>query len=98
VGESTVKMEIKDDRLHFTLTDGLGNSLLVEATYTVKDGVMESIVKKVEHKGIEGGPSEGDKLTFRVKVDKDRMTVSDLKSVGHEEAKQFVEGEYKKGK
>lgn len=58
--------------------------------------MLAGVIKKVERKGIEGGPGEGDKFGFRVKIDKDKMIVSDLTGTDSDEARQLVQGEYKK--
>jgi hypothetical protein len=98
LGENSIKFDIKADNLAVTLTDGSKNTLQIDCSYTIKDGVLSLTVKKVERKGIDGGPGEGDTFSFRFKVDKDKLTISDLKGTDSDEAKQLVEGDYKKEK
>jgi hypothetical protein len=100
VGDNSVTFEIQADTLKCTI--GLsGNSIEVEADYSVsKDGVLFGRISKVTKKGTDGGPSEGDLFSFKVAVDKDTMTTSELKSSAGDvgDAKELFEGEYKKEK
>ncbi|HXG10100.1 MAG TPA: hypothetical protein VNK04_09955 [Gemmataceae bacterium] len=102
VGDRSIKFDIQADRLKVTLAEGTDRSIVIDASYTIKEGVLSGVIKKVELKGVDGGPSEGSKFSFRIKVDKDRMTLSELKgddgTAVNDEAKQLVEGEYKKEK
>jgi hypothetical protein len=97
-GDNSVRFDIKADGMQVTLMDGTGSSIKIDASYTVKDGMLSGVIKKVERKGIDGGPGEGDKFGFRFKVEKDKMILSELKGTDSDEAKQLVEGEYQKAK
>ncbi len=100
-GDTTITFEIKADSAHFTVVNSNnGNTIEVEADYGVtKDGVVFGRINKVTKKGGDDGPSEGDLFSFRFSIDKDKLTVSELKtSAGGEDAKQAVEGEYTKEK
>jgi hypothetical protein len=100
VGDNSVIFDFKDDSLRATV--GLsGNTIEIEADYGVsKDGVVFGRVNKVTKKGTEGGPSEGDLFSFKVVVEKDTLTTSELKSSAGDvgDAKELFEGEYKKEK
>lgn len=98
LGENSVQFDIKTDGMQVTLKGGDGASMIIDTSYTYKDGVLSGTIKKVERKGFDGGPSEGDKFSFRVKVDKDKLIVSELKGTDSDEAKQLIEGDYKKEK
>jgi len=97
-GDVELTFEIKADAMKVILKQGAGK---VEASvdYSItKDGVLFGRVNKVEKTGVDGGPGEGDLFSFRFTVVDDKMTIDDLKgSKDSGEAKQLVEGEYKKG-
>ena len=60
---------------------------------------MFARISKVTLKGLDSGPSEGDMFSCRFKLDKNKLTLSDLVSKEpNDEAKRIVEGEYEKGK
>ncbi len=96
-GDNTVSFEFKSDVLRCTIAAN-GNTIEAEADYGVtKDGIVFGRISKVSKKGTEDGPSEGELFSFRIKIDKDTATVSDLKtSMESPEAQQLVQGEYKK--
>jgi hypothetical protein len=96
VGDSSVKINFKPDTVRFTVSSA-DATIDVDAEYSVtKDGLIYGVICKVEKKGTCGGPSEGDLFSFKCKIDKDTMTISDLKgSTESEEAKQLVQGDYK---
>jgi hypothetical protein len=97
-GDTKIVFDIAADNMKVAISDSSGNSIKVEASYTVKDGVLSGVVKKVEKVGVDAGPNEGDKFSFAFKVEKDQLTISDLKGPESEEAKNLVQGEYKKVK
>ncbi len=102
VGDNSVRFKITKDKLHATIRHGDAGFEL-EATYEVdKDGVLKGKITKVEKKGTDGGPSEGEMFSFKFKLDGDAMTVSEVKGNDGQEvggdAKELVEGEYKKEK
>lgn len=96
-GDNTLTLDIKPDSLKFTLAIG-DNTIETEADYSVtKDGVLFGRLNKVAKKGAGDGPEEGALFSFRFTVDKDTLTLSDLKSTAESaEAKELVQGEYKK--
>ena len=100
VDDTTITFAVKPEVLLITLKRG-EQKLEAEADYAVtKDGVLFGRIRKVT-KDIDGGPAEGDLFSFRVKHDKDKVVLSDLKGThgGGDEARNLVEGEYStKGK
>src|SRR5262245_55346951 len=61
-----VTFDIKPDGMRILLKNAADNSITVVADYGVsQDGVLFGRMSKVEKKGIEGGPSEGDLFSFR---------------------------------
>jgi hypothetical protein len=102
VEETKLKIEFKKDKLIFSMKNNQG-TISVEATYKVdKDGLLKGKVAKVEKKGIDGGPDEGDTFSFKFKVKGDTFTLSELKDKDGKDAddgvKQLIEGDYKKQK
>jgi hypothetical protein len=98
-GEATVTFAIKADTMNIDLK--LGEAKIeVEADYAVtKDGVLFARIRKITKTGTEGGPGEGDLFSFRYKLAKDKMTLSELKAPEtNDQAKELVEGDYEKGK
>jgi hypothetical protein len=65
LGDNSVAFVIKDDSLRATVnTDG--NIIEVEADYAMsRDGVLFGRLAKVNKKGTEEGPSEGDLFSFQ---------------------------------
>lgn len=61
-----------------------------------KDGKLTGKITEVEKNGIENAPPVGEEFSFKIKVGKETLTVSDFKGPGEDGAKQIVEGEYKK--
>jgi hypothetical protein len=102
VDEAKLKIEFKKDKLVFSMKNNEG-TISVEATYEVdKDGLLKGKVTKVEKKGIDGGPDEGDTFSFKFKTKGDKSTLSELKDKDGKDVnpatKQLIEGEYKKQK
>lgn len=98
-GEAKITFAIKADTLKITLARG---DTKIEADADIaftKDGYLFGRLSKVEKPGGEG-PGEGDLFSFLVKIDKDKITLSELKTSGNtsDEARQLVEGEYEKAK
>lgn len=97
-GDKTIQFHFKNDALSVVLKEG-GNGLQVDSDYGVtKDGVVYGIVTGVKKDGVDGGPQEGHLFSFRVAVDKDTLTIKEINGSEKpsEEAKQLIEGEYKK--
>ncbi len=98
-GDRKVTWTFKDDALKIKVQIGAG-SLDYEAAYGVtKDGVLFGIFTKAEKKGIEGGPSKDDLVSFRYELSKGELKISDLKGTAiDDEGKRLVEGVYKEEK
>jgi hypothetical protein len=96
-GDNSIIFEFKTDVLRCTIATN-GNTIEAEADYGItKDGIIFGRISKVTKKGTEDGPTEGELFSFRIKVEKDMTTVSDLKtSTESPEAQQLLHGEYKK--
>jgi hypothetical protein len=98
VGDHSITFAFKGDTLHAVLKNG-DHTAEIHADYGVsQDGVLFGRISKVTNEG-GNGPNEGDLFSFRVKVDNNTLTVSDLKTPQDSaEAKDLVEGEYQKEK
>lgn len=99
-GEAKITFDIKADGLKILLHQGGELRVEIEADYAVgKDGYLFGRINKVTKSGNDG-PSEGDLFAFRFKAEKDKLSLSDLKtSAGtSDEARQLVEGDYEKSK
>ena len=94
-GDNSITFTFKADTFRGIIKAG-GNTLEVEADYGMsKDGVLFGRLNKVKKEG--DGPSEGDLFSFKVKVEKNTLMLSDLKSEhGGAEAKELLQGEYEK--
>ena len=94
-GDHSITFLIKTDTLRVILNAG-GNTKEVDADYGVsKDGVLFGRISQARPEG--DGPSEGDLFSFRFRVDKDVMTLSELKTPHDSaEGKELVQGEYRK--
>jgi hypothetical protein len=96
-GEGTITFAFKaDNTLKVTLKQ---NDAMIEldTDYGVsKDGYIFGRINKVKNGG-GNGPNEGDLFSFKVKVEKTTLTISDLTSGkgSDDNAKKLVEGEYK---
>jgi hypothetical protein len=99
-GGPTITFTIKADGLSIVLKGEGDQKIEVEADYGVsKDGVLFARISKITKTGIEGGPDEGDLFSFRFKVEKDKLTISDLSAPKTDEnARKLVEGDYEKSK
>jgi hypothetical protein len=98
VEETAIKFDFQGDTLRVTIANGDATISVDSAYGLTKKGVVFGIVQNVDKKGgAEGGPSEGDLFSFQVSVDKDTLTIKELKgSSANDDAKRLVEGEYKK--
>jgi hypothetical protein len=97
-GDVSVTFDIKKDgALQVTLKGG-DRKIDVTADYGLsKDGVLFARISKIKKENIDGGPDEGDLFSFRYKVEKDKLVISDLNSPKtSDEAKKLVEGDYAK--
>jgi hypothetical protein len=99
VGGNTVTFTFLADALQCVITNTGGDRVTVHASYGVaEDDTIFGLINKVEKTG--GGPEKGELFSFHFRLDKDTLTLSEVKtSADREEAKQLVQGEYKrKGK
>jgi hypothetical protein len=99
VGGNTVSFTFEADALRCVITNAGGERIVVHAPYGVAEGdTVFGLITKVEKTG--GGPEKGELFSFHFQLDKDKLTLSDLKSTAdREEAKQLVQGQYtRKGK
>jgi hypothetical protein len=96
-GEGTITFAFKaDNTMKVTLKQNDG-SIELDTDYGMsKDGYVFGRIVKVKGGG-GNGPSEGDLFSFKIKVDKTTLTISDLTSGkgSDDNAKKLVEGEYK---
>ena len=101
VGDNKVTIVLKDDAMTFTMT-AEGNSLSVAAKYELKDGLLKGSITKIEKNEVGAQVDEGDKFSFKVKVEDGTLTLSELKGKDDQplegNAKELIEGEYKKEK
>jgi hypothetical protein len=97
VGDHTLTFDFQAHSFKTTIKSNDG-SIEVEADYGVtKTGTLFGIVTKVDKKGTTDGPSEGELFSFQVIIDKDTLTIKELKGASvNDDARQAVEGEYKK--
>jgi len=98
VGDNTVTFHFTPE-IARTVVEAGGNTIEVEADYGIsKDGVVFGRIFKVK-KGGDEGPSEGDLFSFKVAVDKNTLTLSDVKTANDSpEVKQLLQGEYQREK
>jgi hypothetical protein len=98
-GDRTVTFQIKADGMRVVLKGEGDQKIEVDADYGVtKDGVLFGRISKVAKPGGEG-PEEGELFSFRFKVEKDKLILSDLTGTKIDDgAKKLVEGDYEKEK
>jgi hypothetical protein len=94
-GTPSITFVIKADGMTATVKGD--NNVEVFCDYgTTKDGVLFARVNKVKKDGGDA-PEEGDLFSFRFKVEKGKMVLSDLTGAKvTEQIKQTVEGDYAK--
>jgi hypothetical protein len=102
VGELKIVFDFKDDKTMrcLMIPNGSNEGLEVDCDFKVGDDAIVSVtVVKVDKKGQDAGPDKDDTYTFKAVIDKEKLTLSDLKGAkANDDAKMFVEGEYKKVK
>jgi hypothetical protein len=98
-GERKITFHIKPDGMQVVLKASEDRKIEVVTDYGVtKDGILFGRVNKVTKPGNEG-PEEGDLFSFRFKVEKDKLVLSDLTGTRiNDEAKKIIEGDYEKDK
>ena len=95
----TLQMDFtKKDVLVVTATVGENKLTITTALTAGKDGLWTAKATKSETKGdFPFTPTDKYEFSFKVKVEKDKATISDYTANEHEEeAKGVVQGEYKK--
>jgi hypothetical protein len=101
VGDSKVTIVLKADTMTFTMT-AEGNSLSVAAKYELKDGLLKGTITKIDKNEVGAQVDEGDKFSFKIKVEDSTLTLSELKGKDDAplegNAKELIEGDYKKEK
>ncbi len=94
-GDASITFDIKaDNKLKVTLKDNEG-TIELDTDYGVSpDGYVFGRINKVKNGG--NGPAEGDLFAFKIKVEKTKMTISDLTSGkgSSDEVKKLIEGDY----
>jgi hypothetical protein len=89
--------EFGKDTLKVTAMQGDNGTEFTCKTTTDKDGLVKATVTESTEKGnFPPTPKKGFEFSFKWKVEGDKANVSDFKWAGLEEAKDIVEGEYKK--
>jgi hypothetical protein len=96
-GDLTVTFVITKDGMDVSLKGG-DRKIEAKADYGLsKDGVLFARINKITKENVDGGPEEGDLFSFRYKVEKDKLVISDLNSPKtSDEARKLVEGDYAK--
>jgi hypothetical protein len=101
VGDNKVTIVLKADTMTFTMTAN-GSDLTVAAKYDLKDGLLKGTITKVEKNELGAQIDDGDKFSFKIKVEDNTLTLSELKGKDDNpvegNAKDLIEGEYKKEK
>ena len=96
VGDIEVKFQFEADTLKCTI-GGMGVVIDIDADYGVaKDNIVFGRINKVDKRGICVGPKAGDLFTFRYQVKDGMLAISNLGPAEDNEAKQLIEGDYKK--
>jgi hypothetical protein len=91
-----VKFHFESDTLKCNLS-GLGIIIDIDADYGMsKDGYVFGRISKIDKKGACVGPKVGDLFVFRVQVKGDTLTISNLGPNDDADARQLIEGDYKK--
>src|SRR5262245_3985134 len=87
--------DFKDEKtMKVQLASGDGK-MEVEAEYSIDgDGKLTGIITKADASG--NGPPKDTKFGFKIELGKEKMVLSELSGVEGNEAKELVEGEYKK--
>ncbi len=96
--EHTVTFHIKADGMRVILKGDGDRKIEADIDYGLtKDGILFGRISKVTPGG--NGPEEGDLFSFRFKIEKDKLVLSDLTGTHiNDDAKKIVEGDYEKEK
>jgi hypothetical protein len=92
----TVGITIEPEELKLEFVGADGKTITVHAAYGVTDeGVLFGVLTKVEKQG-DDGPAKGDLFSFRCKVEKDVLTLSEMTAThDNPQARDILQGEYK---
>jgi hypothetical protein len=98
-GDNSVTFHFKAHSLKVKLASQ-GARLEIEADFGVsRDGHLFGRVSKVEAQGVDNPPPVGHLFSFRYAfADDGGLTISELKGTDSDEARQLVQGDYKKVK
>jgi uncharacterized cupin superfamily protein len=97
-GDIEVTFRFEADTLQCTLS-GMGIVIDIAADYGMsKDGYVFGRITKVEKKGACVGPKAGDLFVFRFQAKDNSLTISNLGPAENADAKELIEGDYKKKK
>jgi len=99
VDNNKISFEFKDEKTFrcYLKPGGVEDGPVIDCEFTLdKDGVMDFTITEIDKKNVENLPDKGAKFSFKIVVEKDKMTISDLKGTEDEGAKQLVQGEYTK--
>jgi hypothetical protein len=96
-GDVTVTFVIKKDGLDATIKGGNFKTAVTADYGLSKDGVLFARISKITKENMDGGPEVGDLFSFRYKVEKDKLVISDLMAPKtSDEGRKLVEGDYEK--
>lgn len=99
--DNKVTIVLKDDTMTFSMSAN-GQELSVAAKYELKDGLLKGTITKIEKNEVGAQVDEGDKFSFKIKVEDGTLTLSELKGKDDTplegNAKELIEGDYKKEK
>jgi hypothetical protein len=97
-GDAKVTFTFKAETLHCVLSSD-DATIMLDADYGMtKDGTLFCIVTKVEKQGADKGPAEGDLFRFKVSLEKDKLSISELKPAPGERTRQLLEGGYSRSR
>jgi hypothetical protein len=95
INEITLKFEIGKETAKYHVDAG-DNGCVLTAKIKIEKDVITSEITDVEVKGtFPGAPKKGVKFSFKLEVKGDTAMLLDLKGDDVEDAKDFVQGEYK---
>jgi hypothetical protein len=93
-----ITLALEAEKFRVDVTTDSGASIKLAGSYGVaEDGTLFGIISTVDKKGLDAGPDKGELFSFRFKLDKGTLTISDYKaSTDRPEVKELIEGEFKK--
>lgn len=97
-GDNQIVFDIqKNGTLRCTVTLADGASIELGADYSMsKTGILYGVVTKVKKDGTEEGPRVDDVFGFSFQLDKEELTITKLRGDVSFEARDLIEGEYRK--